>query len=96
MKGICEVTNRQSNYIEGLLFDLTKNTKIPIINKYDQLNIVLNGAQCATAACPNRMDPPTSQLAPNTIEKVEIVACAGERGHRDKHPYIRLGSCDPT
>ena len=25
--------------------------------KYDQLNIVLNGAQGATAACPNRMDP---------------------------------------
>lgn len=41
--------------------------------KYDQLNIVLNGAQGATAACPNRMDPPTSQLAPNMIDKVEII-----------------------
>ncbi|SOE22520.1 iron complex outermembrane recepter protein [Spirosomataceae bacterium TFI 002] len=41
--------------------------------KYDQLNIVLNGAQGATAACPNRMDPPTSQLAPNTISKVEVI-----------------------
>ncbi len=29
--------------------------------KYDQLNVVMNGAQGATAACPNRMDPPTSQ-----------------------------------
>jgi iron complex outermembrane receptor protein len=41
--------------------------------KYEQLNIVLNGAQTASAACPNRMDPPTSQLAPNMIERVEIL-----------------------
>ncbi len=41
--------------------------------KYDQLNIVLNGAQCATAACPNRMDPATSQMAPNMINRIEIL-----------------------
>lgn len=41
--------------------------------KYDQLNIVLNGAQSATAACPNRMDPPTSQMAPNMLERIEIL-----------------------
>ena len=41
--------------------------------KYDQLNVVLNGAQGATAACPNRMDPPTSQMAPNMIERIEIL-----------------------
>ena len=41
--------------------------------KYDQLNIVLNGAQSATAACPNRMDPPTSQMAPNMIQRIEIL-----------------------
>ncbi len=41
--------------------------------KYDQLNIVLNGAQSATAACPNRMDPPTSQMAPNMIDRVEVL-----------------------
>lgn len=41
--------------------------------KYNQLNIVLNGAQCATAACPNRMDPPTSQMAPNMLDRVEIL-----------------------
>lgn len=40
--------------------------------KYDQVNIVMNGTQCATAACPNRMDPPTSQMAPNMLEKIEI------------------------
>ena len=39
--------------------------------KYDQLNIVLNGAQGATAACPNRMDPPTSQMSPNTIDRID-------------------------
>lgn len=41
--------------------------------KYDQLNIVLNGAQSATAACPNRMDPPTSQMAPNMIDRIEVL-----------------------
>lgn len=41
--------------------------------KYEQLNIVLNGGQSAIAACPNRMDPPTSQLAPNMIDRVEVL-----------------------
>ena len=41
--------------------------------KYDQLNVVMNGAQSATAACPNRMDPPTSQMAPNMMERIEIL-----------------------
>ncbi|MEN8157805.1 MAG: TonB-dependent receptor, partial [Bacteroidota bacterium] len=41
--------------------------------KYDQINVVYNGAQSATAACPNRMDPPTSQMAPNMIERIEIL-----------------------
>lgn len=41
--------------------------------KYDQLNIVMNGTQSATAACPNRMDPPTSQMAPNMIQRIEIL-----------------------
>ncbi|MBK7408197.1 MAG: TonB-dependent receptor plug domain-containing protein [Saprospirales bacterium] len=41
--------------------------------KYDQLNVVINGAQCASAACPNRMDPPTSQIAPNMADRIEIL-----------------------
>ncbi|MFL0685592.1 MAG: TonB-dependent receptor domain-containing protein [Algoriphagus aquaeductus] len=41
--------------------------------KYDQLNIVVNGLQSANAACPNRMDPPTSQVALNRIREVEIL-----------------------
>jgi iron complex outermembrane receptor protein len=41
--------------------------------KYDQLNVVIDGAQSATAACPNRMDPPTSQVAPNMMEHIEIL-----------------------
>lgn len=40
--------------------------------KYDQLNLVIDGAQSATAACPNRMDPPTSQVAPNMMDHIEI------------------------
>jgi iron complex outermembrane recepter protein len=40
--------------------------------KYDQLIIVINGSTGATAACPNRMDPPTSQIAPNMIERIEV------------------------
>lgn len=41
--------------------------------KYEQLNIVINGAQSALAACPNRMDPPTSQVAPNMMDRIEII-----------------------
>ena len=41
--------------------------------KYDQLNVVIDGTQYASAACPNRMDPATSQIAPNMVEKVEII-----------------------
>lgn len=41
--------------------------------KYDQLNIVIDGLQSATAACPNRMDPPTSQIALNRIKQIEIL-----------------------
>ncbi|NVJ87412.1 MAG: TonB-dependent receptor [Algoriphagus sp.] len=41
--------------------------------KYDQLNVVVNGIQTANAACPNRMDPPTSQVALNRIKQVEIL-----------------------
>lgn len=41
--------------------------------KYEQLNLVLNGAQTASAACPNRMDPPSSQMSPNMIQKIEIL-----------------------
>lgn len=40
--------------------------------KYDQLNIVVNGQVSAMAACPNRMDPSTSQVSMNQVEKVEI------------------------
>lgn len=47
----------------------------PVIRgfKYDQINMVFNGGLSATAACPNRMDPPTSQMAPNMIQRIEIL-----------------------
>lgn len=41
--------------------------------KYDQINIVMDGIQSASAACPNRMDPPSSQMAPNMIKQIEII-----------------------
>jgi len=41
--------------------------------KYDQLNIVIDGLKSAGAACPNRMDPPTSQIALNRIKQIEIL-----------------------
>jgi len=34
---------------------------------------VLDGVQTAAAACPNRMDPATSQMAPNMLRDVEIL-----------------------
>jgi iron complex outermembrane recepter protein len=51
--------------------------------KYDQLNLVIDGAQVAVAACPNRMDPPASQVSLNQMDRVEIL----------KGPYfLRYGS----
>ncbi len=51
--------------------------------KYDRLNIVIDGAQSANAACPNRMDPPTSQIATNMVDRIEIL----------KGPYsLRFGN----
>ncbi|MGK7397351.1 MAG: TonB-dependent receptor domain-containing protein [Candidatus Cyclobacteriaceae bacterium M3_2C_046] len=41
--------------------------------KYDQLNLVIDGLQTANAACPNRMDPPASQIPLNQIQKVEVI-----------------------
>ena len=41
--------------------------------KYDQLNVIIDGSMSASAACPNRMDPPTSQVAMNMIERVEVL-----------------------
>lgn len=41
--------------------------------KYDQLNLVIDGIQTATSACPNRMDPASSQIPVNMISKVEVI-----------------------
>ncbi len=41
--------------------------------KYEQINLVLDGAQGCLAACPNRMDPPASQVAPNMIDRIEVL-----------------------
>ncbi len=41
--------------------------------KYDQLNLVIDGTQCASAACPNRMDPASSQTPLNMIVQAEIL-----------------------
>lgn len=40
--------------------------------KLDQLNIVTNGGLTNLAACPNRMDPPTSQVLVSQVERVEV------------------------
>ncbi|MBS4059308.1 MAG: TonB-dependent receptor [Bacteroidetes bacterium] len=40
--------------------------------KYEQLTIVTDGSCASTAACPNRMDPPSSQISLNMTEKVEV------------------------
>lgn len=51
--------------------------------QYEQLNIQYDGGIKAMHACPNRMDPITSHIAPEEIEKIEII----------KGPYsVRYGS----
>lgn len=41
--------------------------------KFDQLNLVIDGVQTASAACPNRMDPASSQIPVNMISEIEIL-----------------------
>ncbi|MFN4284918.1 MAG: TonB-dependent receptor domain-containing protein [Lacibacter sp.] len=41
--------------------------------KNEQLNILNDGAMGAYAACPNRMDPPTSQVMINQVQQIEII-----------------------
>ncbi len=40
--------------------------------KYSQVGILIDGIQTTTVACPNRMDPPTSQVSVNTLSAVEV------------------------
>lgn len=57
----------------------------PVIRgfKNEQINLVMDGMRAPLAACPNRMDPPSSQMAPNMTERIEIL----------KGPYaLRFGS----
>lgn len=47
----------------------------PVIRgfKYEQIAVVQDGLQTAGAACPNRMDPPSSQIVMNMMEQVEVL-----------------------
>lgn len=47
----------------------------PVIRgfKYDQVNLVIDGIQGATAGCPNRMDPSSSQVPLNMINQAEVI-----------------------
>lgn len=40
----------------------------------DQLNIIVNGGMQMTNACPARMDPATTHLSPESIERLEIIS----------------------
>ena len=51
--------------------------------KYEQLNIQFDGGTTVAPACPNRMDPVTTHITPEEVEKIEII----------KGPYsVRYGS----
>ncbi len=41
--------------------------------KYDQLNVQYDGGIRAWGGCPNRMDPPTSHIQSEDLEKIEII-----------------------
>ena len=42
-------------------------------SKYEQLNVQYDGGTKAMHACPNRMDPITTHIIPEEIEKIEII-----------------------
>ncbi|UOB17261.1 TonB-dependent receptor domain-containing protein [Abyssalbus ytuae] len=52
-------------------------------SQYEQLNVQFDGGTKAMHACPNRMDPVTTHVVPEEIEKIEII----------KGPYsVRYGA----
>lgn len=52
-------------------------------SQYEQLNIQFDGGTKTTHACPNRMDPVTTHIIPEEIEKIEVI----------KGPYtVRYGA----
>lgn len=59
-------------------FNLVKRSNYatePVLRgfKYERLNIQYDGAAKIVHACPNRMDPITSHVIPEEIEKIEVV-----------------------
>jgi len=41
--------------------------------KYEQLNLIYDGGVYITNACPNRMDPASTQISPAEIDRIELV-----------------------
>ena len=41
--------------------------------KYDQLNVMFDGGLCVTGGCPSRMDPPTSHVPAEDIDRIEVI-----------------------
>lgn len=41
--------------------------------KYEQLNIIFDGGIQTTHACPSRMDPSTTHVSPDQVEKIELI-----------------------
>ncbi|MCU4166193.1 TonB-dependent receptor domain-containing protein [Carboxylicivirga caseinilyticus] len=81
---VCDDQNRLAHDVSSVLAQLPEIALIkksgsygfdPVLRgfKYDQLNIVLDGAQSANAACPNRMDPPSSQIPVNMLSQINIL-----------------------
>lgn len=69
-------TGELLQYIPGVTISKRSSFSIePVINsfKYDQINTVINGGMHGSGACPNRMDPVTTRIAPGNINKVEVV-----------------------
>ncbi|AXG69824.1 catecholate siderophore receptor CirA [Kordia sp. SMS9] len=74
------------SYLNG--FSLIKRGNYAIdpsfrASQYEQLNIQFDGGTKAMHACPNRMDPITTHVIPEEIEKIEVI----------KGPYsVRYGA----
>ena len=41
--------------------------------KYDQLNLIYDGGVFVSNACPNRMDPASTHVAPGDIDQIELI-----------------------
>lgn len=77
-KRLTQPRNVADMFGDALGFALVKRSTYaidPVLRAFseDRLNVQYDGGMKTTNACPNRMDPVTTHIAPEEIEKIEVI-----------------------